>query len=90
MVTRNTHTRDKHRRIIKKDKPPCHLCGEPIDYDAGHLNPLSFTIDHITPIARGGSDTLDNLAAAHRACNRAKGAKAPMPTGVTFVTSRTW
>lgn len=84
--------RDKHRRIIAAGEPACHLCGEPIDYtikDGYH--PDSFTIDHITPINRGGPDTLDNLAAAHRRCNRDKGDRLPDPApGVTFITDRTW
>lgn len=38
-------------------------------------HPMSFVVDHITPLTRGGTDTLDNKQAAHRACNRAKGGK---------------
>lgn len=84
----NTTHRDRHRRIIAKDEPPCHICGGPIDYKAHHLSPHSFTIDHVTPINRGGSDTLDNLAAAHRGCNRDKSDK--VAVGVAFVTERCW
>lgn len=84
--------RDKHRKLIAADQPPCHICGQPIDYgirDGYH--PEAFTIDHITPIARGGSDTMDNLAAAHRKCNRTKGDKLPAPApGVSFITERSW
>jgi len=70
---RSTTIRDRHRRIIARSKPPCHICGEAIDYNADWLHPQSFVVDHITPLALGGKDTLDNKAAAHRACNRAKG-----------------
>ncbi|AOT23214.1 HNH endonuclease [Mycobacterium phage Taquito] len=91
MAGRNTARRDRHRRIIAKGEPPCHVCGEPIDYQAHHLDPLSFTIDHITPLALGGEDTLDNLGPAHRKCNRDKSDKPPTwRTGVTFVTERRW
>lgn len=91
-MNRNTAIRNKHRAIIKRDKPPCHLCGNEIDYSLPHDDPMSFQIDHITPLIITGpeGDTLDNLAAAHRACNRAKGAKRPMRAGVKFVTERTW
>lgn len=91
-MNRNTATRDKHRAIIKRDKPPCHLCGTEIDYSLPHDDLMSFQIDHVTPLTITGpeGDTLDNLAAAHRACNRAKGANRPMPAGVKFVTERTW
>jgi len=87
-MSRNTTIRNRHRRIIAKDEPPCHICGDAINYQAHHLDPNSFTIDHITPINRGGSDTLDNLAAAHRGCNRTKSDKPA--TGVNFITERNW
>lgn len=85
---RSTTIRDRHRKIIAKDQPPCHICGTPIDYQAHHLHPMSYVVDHITPINRGGPDTLDNKAAAHRACNRTKSDK--VAAGVDFITERTW
>lgn len=81
--------RERHRKIIAADFPPCHICNGDIDYGAHHYDPNSFTIDHITPIARGGTDTLDNLAAAHRGCNRLKSDKMPATTHAR-VTDRTW
>jgi 5-methylcytosine-specific restriction endonuclease McrA len=87
---RSTTRRDKHRRAIAKGKPPCHLCHEPIDYNADWLDPLSFTIDHIIPIARGGADVLENLAPAHRKCNRDKSDGTTIRLPVTFITDRTW
>ena len=88
MTTRSTTTRDRLRREVSKGHPPCHICGGEIDYQAHYLDPMSFTIDHITPINRGGTDTLDNVAAAHRGCNRDKSDK--VATGVTYVTERSW
>lgn len=88
-MTRNTTLRNRYRNIIKQGEPPC-FCGEPINYQAPYLDPLSFTIDHITPLARGGEDTLDNLRAAHHQCNRDKSDNVPASAGVTFVTERTW
>lgn len=89
-MARNTTLRDRHRRAIAKDQPPCHLCGKPIDYRAHHLDPLAFTIDHITPLNRGGTDTLDNIGPAHRQCNRAKSDRTPTTAGATYITDRTW
>lgn len=88
VVKRSTTRRDRYRRIIAKDEPPCGVCHEPINYQAHHLDPLSFTIDHVQPVARGGPDTLDNLQAAHRKCNRSKSDK--VAAGVDFVTERSW
>ena len=85
---RSETRRRRFRKIIAADEPPCHICHQPIDYEAHYLEPLSFHLDHITPINRGGSDTLDNCAAAHRKCNRDKSDK--VAAGVDFVTDRTW
>ncbi|AFN37787.1 HNH endonuclease [Mycobacterium phage MacnCheese] len=89
---RNTARRDRFRRHFKRRGDDCHLCGLPIDYSLPHDHLLSFQIDHITPLARGGTDTLDNCAAAHRKCNRDKSDSLPEGPlgGVTFVTDRTW
>jgi 5-methylcytosine-specific restriction endonuclease McrA len=84
---RHTTRRTHHRRHIAKGHPPCHLCGRDIDYTAGWLDPLSFTIDHVVPLNRGGLDVRDNLAAAHRRCNRLKSDRIPAPR---YATSRTW
>lgn len=92
MNNRNTTRRDRHRKQVARGRPPCHLCGNEIDYDAAsHLEPLSFTIDHIIPLAKGGTDTIDNLAAAHRKCNRDKGDGGPaIKAAVAYVTARAW
>lgn len=91
---RSTARRDRHRKIIARGHPPCHICGRPIDYGAHWLDPNSFTIDHVTPLAVGRGDdldTLDNIAAAHRGCNRAKGTRSNLPPpGTAYVTARTW
>lgn len=49
-----------------RDQDDCHLCGEPITGDV--------EIDHIQAWSRGGRTEDDNLAAAHKRCNQARGA----------------
>lgn len=53
---------------------PCHLCGKPIDYSLPAGHPMSYELDEIVPVSKGG-DPLDpaNVAPAHRLCNQAKG-----------------
>lgn len=75
MVKRNTTTRDQHRRSLRAAAGPCHICGAPIDYSLPYHDPMSFVADHVISLAQGGTDTRDNVAPAHRACNRDKGAK---------------
>lgn len=72
---RAANIRDRHRAAIARTKPPCHICGEPIDYTLPWTHPRAYVVDHIIPLARGGSDTLSNCAAAHKDCNRLKADK---------------
>jgi 5-methylcytosine-specific restriction endonuclease McrA len=99
LVARSTTTRDRHRRIIRRGEPPCayQRClypGVPIDYrTTNHLDPLSYTVDHIIPLNKGGTDELDNKAPMHRACNRDKSDKHgddQPKAGPAFVTHRNW
>jgi 5-methylcytosine-specific restriction endonuclease McrA len=88
---RNTTTRDQHRAAIRRTKPPCGICHGDIDYTLKSPDPKSYVVDHITPLNRGGTDTLDNKQAAHRDCNRTKSDKTEADNSPrTFITTRTW
>ncbi|WP_205858692.1 HNH endonuclease [Plantibacter sp. M259] len=76
---RNTSKQNRFRARIKAARPACHICGDPIDWDADYLDPMSFVIDHVIPIHRGGADALSNIAAAHRLCNSKKRARLIAP-----------
>lgn len=66
---------DYYKARIKAMHPPCAICGLPINYSLPYTSPWSFTLDHIIPISKGGLTSEDNVQAAHRKCNRAKGEK---------------
>lgn len=67
---------EKNKKRILAKRPPCAICGRPIDYEAKFPAPLSPTVDHIIPIALGGHPSdMNNLQAAHFCCNRAKADK---------------
>jgi 5-methylcytosine-specific restriction endonuclease McrA len=102
-AARNTTRRDRHRKAVARGRPPCHLCGQAINYEAHHLEPLSFTIHHVIPLNRGGPDELfledgtPQIVPACRKCNRDQGDRLPGETKgtprrlpVSFVTSRAW
>ena len=48
--------------VLERDGYVCPYCGRPAD-----------TVDHVIPVALGGTDTLDNLVAACKRCNSRKG-----------------
>ena len=75
MAGRNTTRRDRHRTAIAASKPPCAICGSPIDYTLRWPDPDCFVVDHILPLDKGGPDTLPNKQAAHHRCNREKSNK---------------
>ena len=67
---------DRNKRRILATQDTCALCGQPVDKSLKFPHPLSPTIDHIIPVAKGGHPSaLDNLQLAHFTCNRAKSAK---------------
>jgi 5-methylcytosine-specific restriction endonuclease McrA len=49
----------------------CGICGKP--FEPGDRR----VVDHIRPLAHGGSDDPSNLQAAHRRCNGLKSSKLP-------------
>ncbi|MEU4005616.1 HNH endonuclease signature motif containing protein [Streptomyces albidoflavus] len=52
----------EYRQLIAGD--PCVYCGG-----------VSGTVDHVTPVRRGGTDRADNLAPACQSCNSVKGTR---------------
>lgn len=64
---------DKQVRDRSGDK--CYLCGKNIDFTLSHPHDKSPSVDHITPISKGGTHTLDNVAMTHLDCNKRKSAR---------------
>ena len=67
-------------QVLQRWGRDCHICKEPIDLDApsqcgrpGWERGLH--LDHVIPLSRGGSDTLDNVKPSHAKCNIDKGAR---------------
>lgn len=70
---RNKHNR--HRFIFERDSWTCMMpvcyCpdGRQLDSRLGPGDPWSPTVDHIVPVATGGTNDRRNLRAAHQLCN---------------------
>ena len=70
----------KNKKIILATQEVCAICGALVDKDLKAPDPLSPTVDHIIPIAKGGHpSSLDNLQLAHRWCNLHKGDRLFVP-----------
>lgn len=67
-ATKNPASADDIVTILKSAKGKCYYCG-----CKGKL-----TIDHIIPLARGGTHEKSNLLAACNRCNSSKGARDPI------------
>lgn len=52
--------------IYARDGGLCAICGEYVPHGC-------FTLDHVTPLSKGGNHTYDNLVVAHQGCNSSKG-----------------
>lgn len=63
------------KRLISEN-PHCHICGK-------FLTVETATIDHLIPLAKGGSNGQDNLRLACEKCNSNKGNKMPKTTRKT-------
>jgi 5-methylcytosine-specific restriction endonuclease McrA len=57
------------RRIFERDGWRCQLCGKKVRRNASVPDPLAPTIDHIVPVAEGGSHEPANVQCAHFRCN---------------------
>ena len=60
--------------VLSRDGWVCHICGDAIDPKFKSPDVMSWSIDHVIPLAKGGAHEYKNCKAAHRGCNSRKGA----------------
>ena len=80
--------------LIVRDSNICWICGKPCDQTDFDYNGNTFiigrmypTVDHVVPLAKGGTHTWDNVRLAHMICNSLKRDKLP-PGCLTRADSR--
>jgi 5-methylcytosine-specific restriction endonuclease McrA len=61
--------------IGERDGWLCGLCGLPVDRSLRWPDAACLVIDHIVPLALGGTHTRANVQVAHNLCNARKGAR---------------
>ena len=73
------------RTVYRRDGGICWLCGDACDLNDYRINDngvvicgdRSPSVEHVTPLSRGGKDVWSNVRCAHRICNSKRGADDP-------------
>lgn len=55
--------------VYERDGWVCQLCKKKVNRKLKHPHPLSASLDHIVPLSRGGSHTMNNVHLTHLICN---------------------
>ncbi|MEU0952801.1 HNH endonuclease signature motif containing protein [Streptomyces niveus] len=61
--------------VYERDNWTCGICGEPVDRLLKWPHEQYPSLDHITPISKGGEHSYANTQLAHLVCNMRKGAR---------------
>lgn len=77
--TSDPEYRRRRNRLLAQPNLTCWLCGEPIDKTLKYPHKMSFTADHVDPIATGGHNH-GTLRPAHFICNTKRQAKSEQQT----------
>jgi len=57
-----------YESILSRDGYICHICNKTVD-------PNDIHFDHVVPLSRGGSHSMENIKVSHSTCNISKGVK---------------
>lgn len=61
--------------VIEIHGASCVVCKSGIDLSLRHPHPMSKSLEHVIPLARGGEHSYENCAPSHLRCNLSKGVK---------------
>jgi 5-methylcytosine-specific restriction endonuclease McrA len=75
---RNQEIRFTRYNIYVRDQGRCQYCGRRF-----HMSDLTY--DHVTPRARGGTTSWDNIVVCCRACNLRKGGRTPQEAEMSLI-----
>lgn len=78
-MSKLSHTREKIYKTVARQLHgvvPCWVCGE-------HVLPTAATLEHIKPLAEGGSSHAENLAISHDVCNNQRHATGLVTASLT-------
>lgn len=93
-VTRDLIPRPFVRAVMERDAYTCVYCGMESDAEREAGKKRKMSVDHITPVTRGGRSAMDNLVCCCKLCNSEKNDRTPeewgmelefLQDGVTYV-----
>lgn len=61
--------------VFDRDRWVCQICKQVVDVNLEYPHPFSASLDHVIPLSKGGTHTMDNIQLAHLVCNVKKHAK---------------
>ena len=81
------HVKWSKRAVLRRDNWTCIYCGVRAGDLRGSrkIGAADFSVDHILPQSRGGSNTWGNTACACRECNQRKGNRTPQEAGMKLL-----
>lgn len=74
-ISREQIPYDMRRKIFEETGPICPHCGEPLEFRG------NFTIEHVIPLHKGGTNDPENLIGLCKSCNKAKSDDVIQPRG---------
>ena len=66
------------KNVLLRDRYRCQYCNK-------EFPPASLTLDHVTPLSRGGKTQWDNIVTACKSCNAKKGGRIPSEAGMDLI-----
>lgn len=79
LMSREHDTDISLEKLYQRDRGICYLCGGVCDWSDGEerdgtfiAGPMYPSVDHVVPVAKGGTHTWANIKLAHRDCNTKK------------------
>lgn len=64
-----------HDQVAERDGYKCYLCEGIVDMSLSRTSRYGATLDHVIPLSKGGTDTLENVKLTHWICNIQKSNK---------------
>lgn len=72
------------RALKARDRNRCRYCDAHVDW-ANRRGRTGGTYDHVIPISKGGTDSVDNIVVCCRLCNSRKGCRTPTESGMVLL-----